>query len=80
MELSKIRTMYQALISEFQEAITELTYRCSVPSIDLGSIMDSMAWAQAFRRQHHSFIEHVENRAQTGVGYWYLLEQAHIGT
>ena len=67
-ELGKIRTMCQALIDELQEAMTELTFGCSVPSIDLGSIVDSMAWTQAFRRQHYSFIEHVENRARTASG------------
>jgi hypothetical protein len=38
--LSKIRTMCWALIGELQEAISELTFGCSVPSIDLGSIVE----------------------------------------
>ena len=62
-KLSKICTMCRALIGELQEALTELTFGSSVPSIDLGGIVDSMAWSQAFRRQQHSFIEHVENQA-----------------
>jgi hypothetical protein len=50
-----------------------------VPSIDLGAIVDSMAWSQEFRRQSYSFIEHIKNKEHTGVGYRYLLERARKG-
>jgi hypothetical protein len=40
--ISKIQSMCYALIEELQEAIQELTFG-TVPSIDLGSIVDSMA-------------------------------------
>jgi hypothetical protein len=43
MELSKIKKMYSTLTQELQEAIRELTFRSSVPSIDLGGIVDSIA-------------------------------------
>ena len=54
----------------------ELTFGSSVPSIDLGSIVDSMSWSQAFRRSGYSFIEHVANKGRTDVGYQYLFERA----
>lgn len=77
--MAKIRTMCHTLIQELQEAMQELAFGSSVPSIDLDSIVDSMAWSQAFRRQNYSFIEHVQNRDRTGVGYRYLLERAQRG-
>ena len=42
-ELSKIKKMCSTLTQELQEAMRELTFRSSVPSIDLGSIVDSIA-------------------------------------
>jgi len=77
-ELGKIRDMCCTLVQELQEALAELTFG-SVPSIDLGAIVDSMAWAQGFRRQSYSFMEHVANKERTGVGYRYLLERARKG-
>jgi hypothetical protein len=77
--LGKIRTMCQAWIQELQAAMEELTFGCPVPGIDLGAVVDSMAWSQEFRRQHYSFIEHVANKERTGVGYRYLLERARKG-
>ena len=44
-ELSKIESMCSTLTRELQEALKELTFRSSVPSIDLGEIVDSMAWS-----------------------------------
>jgi hypothetical protein len=78
-ELGKVRQMCHTLIRELQEAMRELTFQGDVPSIDLSRIVDSMAWSQAFRRQSYSFIEHVKNQEQTGVGYRYLLERARQG-
>jgi hypothetical protein len=78
-ELGKIKSMCHALIGELQEAMQELTFGKDVPSIDLGAIVDSMAWSQEFRRQSYSFIEHVKNKERTGVGYQYLLERARKG-
>ena len=78
-ELGKIRTMCQTLIQELQEAMEELTFGSPVAGIDLGAVVDSMAWSQEFRRQNYSFIEHVANRDRTGVGYGYLLERARKG-
>ncbi len=75
-ELGKIHNMCQALTQELQEAMKELTFGSDVPSIDLGSIVDSMAWSQAFRQSGYSFIEHAANRGRTDVGYQYLLECA----
>jgi hypothetical protein len=43
MELSKIKKMCSTLTQELQEAMRELTFGSSVPSIDLGGIVDSMA-------------------------------------
>ena len=77
-ELGKIRDMCRTLIQELQEALEELTFG-SVPGIDLGTIVDSMAWAQAFRRESFSFIKHAANKEHTGVGYGYLLERARKG-
>ena len=56
-----------------------LTFQADVPRIDLSLIVDSMAWSQAFRRQNYSFVEHMANREQTGVGYRYLYKQARKG-
>jgi hypothetical protein len=78
-ELGKIRTMCHTLVRELQESMTELTFGPNVPSIDLGQIVDSMSWSQAFRRQNYSFIEHRQNKEQAGVGYRYLLERARKG-
>jgi hypothetical protein len=75
-ELAKIHNMCYTLTQELQEAMKELTFGSDVPSIDLGSIVDSMSWSQAFRRNGYSFIEHVANRERTSVGYQYLLERA----
>jgi hypothetical protein len=77
--LGKIKSMCHALIGELQEAIQELTFGKDVPSIDLGAIVDSMAWSQEFRRQSYSFMEHIKNKEHTGVGYRYLLEWARKG-
>ena len=79
MELSKIQNMCSTLTQELQEAMEELTFGTSVPSIDLGDIVDSMAWSQQFRQQGYSFIEHAKNQEHTGVGYQYLLERAKAG-
>lgn len=78
-ELRKIKKMCSTLTQELQEAMKELTFGSSVPSIDLGGIVDSMAWSQQFRRQGYSFIEHVKNQECTGAGYRYLLERAKAG-
>jgi len=78
-ELSKIRNMCSTLTCELQEAMKELTFGTNVPSIDLGDIVDSMAWSQQFRRQGYSFIEHAKNQEHTGIGYRYLLERAKAG-
>jgi len=78
-ELGKIQKMCHVLIEELQESLEELTFGSSMPSTDLGTIVDSMAWSQAFRRQNYSFIEHVANKERTGVGYRYLLERARKG-
>ena len=77
-ELGKIKSMCRTLVQELQEALEELTFG-SVPGIDLGSIVDSMAWSQAFRRSSYSFREHVANKERAGVGYRYLLERARKG-
>jgi len=78
-ELGKIRTMCHTLVQELQECMTELTFGSDVPSIDLGQMVDSMSWSQAFRRQNYSFMEHSRNKEQAGVGYRYLLERARKG-
>ena len=59
--------------------MNKLTFRSDVPSIDLGGIVDSMAWSQQFRRQGYSFIGHVANKERTNMGYQYLLERAKGG-
>lgn len=61
--------MCHRLIRELQELMKVLTFKSNVGLINLGRIVDSMAWSQAFRRQNFSFIEHVQNRDQVGVGY-----------
>jgi len=40
--LGRIYNMCYTLIQELQEAIKELTFGSDVPSIDLGSTVDSM--------------------------------------
>jgi len=77
--LGKVQKWCQILIGELQEMMRTLTFQADMPSIDLSSIVDSMSWSQAFRRQDYSFIEHVQNRDQVGVGYRYLLDQARKG-
>jgi hypothetical protein len=47
-ELGKIKSMCHQLIRELQEALDELTFG-PVPSIDLGAIVDSMAWSEEFQ-------------------------------
>ena len=78
-ELGSIRSMCRTVIGELQEAMQELTFGSSVPAIDLGGIVDSMAWSEAFRRQNYSFIVHVANQDCMGMGYTYLLERAWCG-
>ncbi len=56
-----------------------LTFGSAVPTVDLGRIIDSMAWSQAFRRQNFSFVEHVQNQDQVKEGYRYLLDRAWKG-
>jgi hypothetical protein len=75
-ELGKIQTMCHTLTQELQEAIKELVFGSDVPSIDLGGVVDSMSWSQAFRGNSYSFIEYVTNKKRTDVGYRYLFEQA----
>jgi hypothetical protein len=77
-ELGKIKSMCHTLVQELQEALDELTFG-PVPSIDLGAIVDSMAWSQEFRRESYSFIKHVANKEHTGVGYRYLFKRAEKG-
>lgn len=77
-ELGKIKKMCRTLMQELQEALGELTFG-SVPGIDLGAIIDSMAWSQAFRRESYSFIKHVKNQERTDVGYGYLYRRARKG-
>ncbi len=77
--LGKVQKWCQIVIGELQEMMRALTFQAGMPSIDLNSIVDSMSWSQAFRRQDYSFIEHVQNRDQVGVGYRYLLDQARKG-
>jgi hypothetical protein len=78
-ELGKIDAMCHTLIRELREGMKGLTFQSDVSAIDLGQIVDSMAWSQAFRRQNFSFIEHVQNRGQVGVDYRYLLGRARKG-
>jgi hypothetical protein len=77
--LSKFQKICQILISELQERMRILTFQADIPTIDLGQIVDSMAWSHAFRRQNYSFIEHMQNRDQVGIGYRYLLDHARKG-
>ena len=42
-ELGRIRNIGYILIQELQEAMKELTFGSNVPSIDLGSTVDSMS-------------------------------------
>lgn len=77
-ELGKIKSMCRTLVQELQEALDELTFG-PVPGIDLDGIVDSMAWAQAFRRESYSFREHVANKQRAGVGYRYLYKRASKG-
>jgi len=78
-ELAKIQNICYTLTQELQEAMKELTFGSYVPSIDLDSIVDSMSWSQAFRRNGYSFTEHVANKERTDVGYQYLLDRAKQG-
>ncbi|ELR08160.1 hypothetical protein GMDG_08610 [Pseudogymnoascus destructans 20631-21] len=77
--LDKVKAMCHALIVELQALMGVLTFGCDVKAIDLDRIMDSMAWSQSFRQQDFSFVEHVQNQDQVGVGYRYLLERAQRG-
>ena len=77
-ELSKIYNIYCILMQELQEALDKLTFGL-VPSIDLGGIVDSIAWSQEFQQQQYSFMEHVANKEHTGVGYRYLYKRAQRG-
>jgi hypothetical protein len=78
-ELGRIRNMCHALVQELREAMEGLTFGSNVPSIDLGSAVDSMSWSHAFRRNGYSFTEHVANKERTDVGYQYLFEWAKQG-
>jgi hypothetical protein len=75
-ELPKIQLMCQVLIGELQELLMALTFDSPVETIDLGRIIDSMAWGHAFRRQGFSFMEHIQNQDQVRGDYRYLLERA----
>jgi hypothetical protein len=62
-----------------QVLIQSLIFDSQVPAIDLGSIIDSMAWSSEFRRSEYSFITHIKNREQTDVGWEYLYAVAQKG-
>lgn len=74
--LSRVRTMCSELIRQLQASMRSLVFRQAVPPIDLGSIVDSMAWSSEFRRAEYSFITHVKNRDRTDVGWEYLYSRA----
>jgi hypothetical protein len=79
-ELSKIQAMGDVLSNELQDLLQELAFGAPVPFIDLGNIVDSMAWSQEFRRTEYSFINHTHNKARTDVGYEFLLKRAQKGS
>jgi hypothetical protein len=74
--LAKIESMCRTVIRELHALMSELTFGSPVPAIDLGQIVDSMAWSQAFRRQNFSFIDHAQNQEQVAGDYGFLLERA----
>jgi hypothetical protein len=65
--LGRIETMYQRLASRLQALMQSLTFDSQVPAIDLGSIIDSMAWSSEFRRSEYSFITYIKNRERTDI-------------
>ena len=75
-QLSKITTMCQMLIGKLSELLLELTFGEPVPAIDLGEIVDSMAWSNEFRKNDYSFVNHVQNKGKTDVGFKFLYKRA----
>lgn len=74
--LKKIQKMWQALTQELRASMLSLTFGSPVPTIDLKSIVDSMAGTQGYRQQNYSFINHADNRKQCGGDHEYLWERA----
>lgn len=74
-QLKKISKMCQVVNRELQEMLQWLMFDEPVPDIDLGQIIDSMAWSQEFRRDEYSFIQHPQNK-HLDVGYQGLLGRA----
>jgi hypothetical protein len=60
---------------ELQEMLKWLMFNEAVPDIDLGQVIDSIAWSQEFRRDEYSFIQHPQNK-HLDVGYQGLLSHA----
>jgi hypothetical protein len=74
-QLKKISKMCQAVNKELQEMLKWLMFNEAVPDIDLGQVIDSMAWSQEFRCDEYSFIQHPQNK-YLDVGYQGLLSHA----
>ena len=50
-----------------------LIFDSPVEAVELGPIVDGMAWIQIFRRQDFSFIKHLANQDLAKRDYGYLL-------
>jgi hypothetical protein len=65
-ELSKIRTMWSALIGQLQELLLQLALGEALPKIDLKSIIDSTSSVGQLANNGYSFMDHRENRSMLG--------------
>ena len=67
-QLKKISKIYQVVNKELQEILKWLIFDKAVPDIDLGQVIDSIAWSQEFRCDEYSFIQHPQNK-HLDIGY-----------
>jgi hypothetical protein len=89
--LPKIGIMCKGLIQEMLAIMKELTFQRPVPTVDLGKVVDSMAWSQEFRQNEYSFIKQPQNksidvgfefmlrRARKAIGEWYMFKEGENG-
>ena len=78
-QLPKIGPMCVALLEELGESLLTLAFEEELPTIQLGRVGDSMAWAQQFRKVNFNFTKHAAN-SHLDIDYLFNLQRAHAAT
>ena len=78
-ELAKIGPMCDNLVDELKELMVTLAFEEPLPTIKLGSVVDSTAWNQQFRKAGFDFTKHSANR-HLNVGYSFNLQRARTAS